>query len=432
MKCFLYPDIGRVDEALQLHMDGLEPKETVTITMTMVNDVSGLWSSKMTTEADVNGKLLIGDHGNNGKNIFTELIWGLRPADSQTSKPMPADDTQPITLHIDLESTISQRKEARTVTRLFKEDYVLEESIHAEEINGIFYYPQNKRKLPSIILLGGLDGIAPNQTAALLASHGYGVLSLDYLGQPNQQELLSEVPIEQVHQAVDWLKHHPKADKEKILIFGSSKGAELALLAASKNKDIKGVIAYSPSQYVFQGLDLKRKKSSWSEQEKEVPYVPFSYTIGDFLKIIKSRFSKVEIDFSNIYKRSIEKYEQKDNRAAEIPVERIGGPILFVSGDEDALWPSVQMTEQMLNRLQKHSFPFDIKHLTYKQAGHILVQPYLPSLPENGETASYGGTPMENAISGESAWKETLKFIKEHFPPARIPTESIPFQVSGR
>ncbi|ADU29624.1 acyl-CoA thioesterase/bile acid-CoA:amino acid N-acyltransferase family protein [Evansella cellulosilytica] len=424
MKCFLYPDIGRVDEPLQLHMDGLKPNETITLTLKMKYE-QVMWTSTTTTAADDNGKLSIGS-ADGKSNILSELLWKMHPQSKQQHKSLFNEDISQLTLHIDIEAEESQRKEARTITRMFKEDYVHEEQLPDElNINGTYFSPKNKSKLPSIIILG--DRYAPmrNDIAALLASHGYGALSLNYNGA--SQNKTTNVPVEPLNIAIEWLKEHRSTDQQKIILFGMSKGAELALLLASKNRSVRAVIAHSPASHVFQCEGNKNTRSFLLEKGHPLPYVPLT---NNLFSRIKGLFMKTngESESNSLYYKSLQRYENKGRFDAMIAAEKIRGPIMMISGKKDAFWPSTYMAEKIQQRLKENQFPYDVKHICYENAGHFLTLPYTPYF--NLQNKKGGGISTENAIAGEEAWLETLSFLKKHFPPAKIPTESFTLQLT--
>lgn len=62
----------------------------------------------------------------------------------------------------------------------------------------------------------------------------------------------------------------------------------------------------------------------------------------------------------------------RDARAvqrAAIPVERIAGPIYFVSASRDEVWPSREMADAMMRRLQEKGFTHPAEHLVV-EGGH--------------------------------------------------------------
>jgi dienelactone hydrolase len=75
---------------------------------------------------------------------------------------------------------------------------------------------------------------------------------------------------------VAWLRAQPAVDSKRIAIFGGSKGAELALLAASRNPAIRAVVAIAPSSVIYQSITGgKQESSSWTAGGKELPYAHY-------------------------------------------------------------------------------------------------------------------------------------------------------------
>src|ERR1700676_1992353 len=64
---------------------------------------------------------------------------------------------------------------------------------------------------------------------------------------------------------------------------------------------------------------------------------------------------------------------------ASIPVEKTNGPVLLISAQDDALWPSTHFCELVMGRLDTYKFPYAYQHLNYKGAGHMINYPYLPT-----------------------------------------------------
>jgi dienelactone hydrolase len=105
--------------------------------------------------------------------------------------------------------------------------------------------------------------------------------------------------------------------------------------------------------------------------------------------------------------------------ACGIPVERIGGPVLLISGEDDALWPSALMGEMALERLRRAAHPYPDAHLRYPGAGHLIGYPYLPTTvsvrrhPALGRALAYGGTPVGAAGATADAWPRVLAFLRD-------------------
>ncbi|WP_218197339.1 acyl-CoA thioester hydrolase/BAAT C-terminal domain-containing protein, partial [Pseudomonas sp. 2995-1] len=132
--------------------------------------------------------------------------------------------------------------------------------------------------------------------------------------------------------AVDWIKEREFTNNKHIVVYGISKGAELALLAASKNSNIKGVVAMAPTSHVLEGYGTKKQSSSWSQNGQELPFVPSSTGVK---RLMKSLFNSKDKYCNKDMVQAIEKYEKKGKTEALIKVENIKGPILLLSGDHD-------------------------------------------------------------------------------------------------
>ena len=104
--------------------------------------------------------------------------------------------------------------------------------------------------------------------------------------------------------------------------------------------------------------------------------------------------------------------------AAEIPVERTRGPILLVSGDSDAMWPSTPMAEIAERRAARYGVAHDVQHLRYPGAGHVCggapgtpVQTQV-RLPLDGGFYALGGSRAANAAARAHSWPRVLAFLK--------------------
>lgn len=119
--------------------------------------------------------------------------------------------------------------------------------------------------------------------------------------------------------------------------------------------------------------------------------------------------------------RSLEDREAEERAA--IPVERINGPVLLISGREDAMWPSTLMAERVVERLAAHDHPHRFEHLAYPGAGHVIFLPYLPTTttsaihPVEGRLYAYGGNPRDTARASADSWPRVVTFLGESVRP---------------
>jgi dienelactone hydrolase len=206
-----------------------------------------------------------------------------------------------------------------------------------------------------------------------------------------------------IKKAIDWMRVRETIDRNRLAIIGSSKGGELALILATYFSELKAVVAYVPSHVAWQGIG--GAGSSWTYLGEPIPYVPYK-------SMPSSREGTQPISFMPFYLASL---DHKDAVArATIPVERIKGPVLLISGKDDQLWPSFLMAEMIVARLKEHQHPFRFENLAYDLAGHSIGNTYSPTTNSTGNSRiNLGGQPSGNARAQADSWPRVLKFLQE-------------------
>lgn len=220
---------------------------------------------------------------------------------------------------------------------------------------------------PLVVGLGGSEGGNTwtrsrwKKTRDQFLEKGYAFLAIGYFGSKGTPNSLDRISIESVHQAIDDAAQNSKVDKSRIAVIGGSKGAELALLMASHYNDIKCVMALVPSHCVFPALTLSASTSSWMYQGEEVPYVPMPWAAvpAAIKRDLRSAFSIMLED-----KAAVEK--------ALIHVENINGPIFLLSAKRDEMWPSTEMSDEVIKRLKQKGFSHPYLHVAI-EGGHTDV-----------------------------------------------------------
>ena len=264
-----------------------------------------------------------------------------------------------------------------------------------------WYPPASGRRGPAILVLGGSEGGegGGKRLGEALNRQGYGVLALAYFRAEGLPQQLQEVPLEYFGKAVRWLQAQPLADAERIGLYGISKGGEAALLVASREPAIRAVVAVVPSSMVWQGINSANYadvRSSFSLGGRPVPYLAYD-TGAPFTSVL------------DLYERSL-KFAGAHPEAA-IPVEKINGPVLLLSGKSDTLWPSSAMAEQVIARLDAHGFKHAHWHIAYPDAGHGAMSPAAGPV-NNTAYANMGGTEAGNGFARSDSWARIAAFFK--------------------
>lgn len=215
-----------------------------------------------------------------------------------------------------------------------------------------------------IVGLGGSEGGNPwasqywkAQRDRFLAQ-GYAVLALGYFGTKESPAKLDRISIDAIHAAITQAASNPLINSRCVALIGGSKGAELALSMASLYSDYDAVVAIVPGSAVFPALTMTMDTSSWSHQGRELTYVPF--TPDAYPALIKR-------DLRGAFEKLMENTQAME--AASIPVEKINGPVLFISATKDEMWPSSEMSVQMMDRLKTKKFGFANQHVAI-EGGH--------------------------------------------------------------
>ena len=108
-------------------------------------------------------------------------------------------------------------------------------------------------------------------------------------------------------------------------------GSELALLAGATFPNIKAVVAYSPSNASWGTLAGGPQKAAWTIDGNPVPFVPNPpRELLSCIKEMSSRLSPLLQGLFLSYSHAVQR--------AEIPVEKINGGILLISGKDDRVW----------------------------------------------------------------------------------------------
>jgi hypothetical protein len=278
--------------------------------------------------------------------------------------------------------------------------------IAREGLFGNFYPALGDGPHPAVLLLGGSEGglgSATHHTALVLQQEGFAVFQLAYFGAPGQSDALEAVPLELFDRGLDWLKAQPGVDPSRVAVMGASKGAEAALLVASRRPDLAAVVAGMPSSVVWNGVDWasggQSKRSSWSAGGKELATMPFG--VWDQADGIIS-----------VYRPVADPARAAEANRAAIPIERARARVLLVCGEAETMWPACPMSRQVAARAAARSGP-PVTVLAYKDAGHFVFGPPIPQgnpfYPRLGE---YGGSPDGNAAARADSWPKVIAFLK--------------------
>lgn len=267
-------------------------------------------------------------------------------------------------------------------------------------IFGEMHYAAGAQRKTTVIMLNGSDGGIPSaRDANDLVQSGYTVLSLAYFkdwnGRPNgAPNALREIPLEYFYRAIDWLKAQPQVDPRKVVLMGQSRGAELALLLGSRRRDIAGVVAFSPSSYVWHAVGVAGVPA-WTSDGKPVPY---RASADDATLSPYDLFAKAPPMI-----------------AARIPVENIKGKVLLLSSKTDGVWPASIYADEISTALRKRGRR--VRNVQFDDASHLLMGtgPGITrfEIPGTTMTFDFGGSPEGNKHARAEAWALAKQYLAD-------------------
>jgi len=296
---------------------------------------------------------------------------------------------------------------------LFKTADIKSQRITGEFVGELFYSDQPDRKT-IVWFAGSGGGLGINSlVCAPLASHGFNVLSVPFFGEKGLPAQLSRIPLEYFEKVFHWLSNNPITAGKDIQILGMSKGAELALILASRYPLITRVAVWAPHAYSFQGIAYKNE-SSWTYAGKDLPFIRLKnrWVFGNVL----DGFIKNEpFEFASVYKKGITVAKNKE--AARIKVEEAQADLLLFTSKDCGMWNTHDGSVEIIETLRKCTYLHHYDLIVYEDAGEPYLVPYVfPAGMNSVKMAprlvlAMGGTLEGNAHARVDAWEKAIEFF---------------------
>ena len=345
------------DAPMTLRATGLEAREAVELRARAVDARDRVWRARARVRADGRGRVRY-----DGNRLLTALDAG--EGSDGLFEPGP-----------EMEVALSLRRDGGSgprATAVREWMRAKSRSLERHRFTGVLY-GERLRGAPVLLLGGSEGGISMRDVAMLLAARGHPALAIAYFGEEGQPQRLERVPVEPVWRAAE---HLIDETGRKPVVLGVSRGAELALLAASMSPDaFAGVVAYAPSSVVNPAPDAR--SPAWTAGGRPVPFV--RRALGD-------------------------PAPAGSEARAIIRVERIRGPVMLVTGGDDGLIPASAYGLAITHRRDGRTTELD-----FPDAGHAITA-VVPNLPVD-PPAEFGGTREADARARQEAWTEVLELL---------------------
>ncbi|MCV2362515.1 hypothetical protein LNV23_03515 [Paucibacter sp. DJ1R-11] len=226
------------------------------------------------------------------------------------------------------------------------------------------YLPKTSGKVPVVIGFGGSDpswGFA-DANGAMMATRGIAVIGLVYFKtEPGLPPSLDQIPMEYFISALDYAETVPELDASRMGVVSGSRGSEAGFLLAILDARIKSVAITTPSKVAWAGMTSPR--SAWTYQGQDIPALNLPEMPGS------TQIQRFEAALA----------ETEKVKAATFAFEKIRGPILLISAENDQIWPGTAMSRDILDYLKTHGFAYSAVHKSYP-TGHAFSQATAPEI----------------------------------------------------
>ncbi|MFD0631125.1 acyl-CoA thioesterase/BAAT N-terminal domain-containing protein [Catenulispora yoronensis] len=367
---------GLAYEPVHITVLGGAPGSTVTVRATAVDDRGVHWSSQADFRADAAGTVDLAAQapvrGSYGGVDAMGLFWSMDPPAGDPSEKFPTTG-----FSVDVTATDQGATTTQSVKRVFQApgETVQELTVAHDGFEGHLFLPPGLVKpTPALIMIGGSEGGESTYGAAMLmAAKGIPALSVGYFAVTGTPQNLQSIPLEYFVKAATWLEQQPLIDKRHVLLFGVSRGSEAALLTAQYYPDlVHGAVLIAPSAEVWGGLP--DSDVAWTRAGD--PVAP---------------------------------------PGADIPVDKVDGPVQAFAGTDDKLWTAPAWARQIDDELNRAGVAHPHAAHVYQDAGHMVgAIPYLPLLTTytlSGRTFQLGGTRQANAAAQAQTWKAVFDLM---------------------
>ncbi|HYL60065.1 MAG TPA: acyl-CoA thioester hydrolase/BAAT C-terminal domain-containing protein [Candidatus Acidoferrales bacterium] len=415
MRIVANPTDALYDDPISLQLDGFPRAAKVTVRASALDDLQHRWDSHAEFVVDSNGALNLAlaapAGGSYGTADATGLLWSMTlDAAIKERSPFVKTSTAPTVVRLTAELDGKSVANAE-VTRRFTAPGIVQSPVTADGLVATMFHHQDGPR-PGVILVGGSGGGLAVDQPALLASHGYAVMSLAYFAMPGVPRDLMEIPLEYFGKAIAHMRQHPGVVGDQLAVLGASRGGELVLLLGATYPEIKAIVAYVPSGIVWPGIGAagERQRSAWTLNGKPVPCIQPTTAGLDV-------WNKSPVALTPWFLECL-KNRESAQRAA-IAVEKINGPVLMFSGTDDQMWPSLNLADIAMQRLIAQKFPHPHEHVSYAGAGHFIRFPYTPVISEIFHPVvktpmALGGAPEANHVANLDSWRRCLNFLATH------------------
>lgn len=433
------PAEALLDVPRDIVVTGAAPGALVTVRATTERP-GGPWSAQATFLADATGTVRLDREppafGDYGRVDAMALLTSQRPLPGSPERLVAGDVSAPVVT--ELEAWDESAAEDRTSARLVQQQ--IGPGVRRVEVRapghpasgdgssstegttqpvGTLFVPAGPGPHPTVVVLSGSGGGVQEQRGALYASRGIQAFALGYFRVPGRSDFITRTPLEYFESALRWVHRELDPRSGVVVVSGQSRGGELALLLGATYPElVGGVVAYVPGAHVHGAQGAADPAEGWDSPTWTLGGEPLDHLWDHNPGVTWQPWTggPPPDRYRDVYLDGLR--DRTFAATSRIPVEQIVGPVLCVSGMDDALWPSSLYSRQVVAALRAAGHPHETLHLDYPDAGHSIALPHLPVAqgpsyhPVSGVEISSGGTPAGGAFADADSFARVCAFVE--------------------
>uniref|UniRef100_A0A8C9Y2P0 Uncharacterized protein n=1 Tax=Sander lucioperca TaxID=283035 RepID=A0A8C9Y2P0_SANLU len=393
----VFPSRALVDENFKVVVENLPPGSPVTLHSLHQCEDKHYWEAYGHYISNHRGTVSVTDDLSFGGTYTGKeamgLLWSMRPVPGSREglRLRKRNVCSPLLVNISVyrghvvEGFREQAPLASSLTeRWYMAPGVQRIEIREKGVRGTLFLPPGPGPFPGLLDIWGGGGGLVEYRSALLGSHGYASLALEYFA-PGELKS-SDLEFNYFETAFNIVKDHPQVMPDKVGIFGLSLGAILTLLLAAESSIIK--------------------------------------VIGLMGRIICDgrRSPKIRLDENNYEIWRDMGLPIPDDLADKIDVGRINCPVMVVNSHDDQNWATVESSEDMAQMMRAAGNLHLLTRLYYPDAGHLIEPPYTPHFratkfvkdKKEKVILLWGGQTKPHSDAQEDSWKKILAFLEQN------------------
>ncbi|XP_040004924.1 peroxisomal succinyl-coenzyme A thioesterase-like [Xiphias gladius] len=400
-----------VDEKFKVLVENLPPGSPVTIRSLHHSEDRDYWEAYGHFISDHRGTVSVSEDLSFGGTYAGRepmgLLWSMRPVPGSRKglRLRKMNVCTPMLINISVysghEGFREQAPLASVLTeRWYKAPGVQRIEIRQKGVRGTLFIPPGPGPFPGLLDMWGGGGGLLEYRSALLASRGYAALALEYFAPGELQS--AELEFNYFEKAFNIVKDHPQVMPDRVGIFGLSLGSIVAMYLAAESTLIKPrcCVCVSCSNSYMRGKSLSGVQNEIAKNSDKLRVDENNHQIWRDMGLAVIR------DPSN-----------------KVDVGEINCPILLVNGNDDQNWPTLEVAEDIAQRMRAAGKEHLLTRLAYPNTGHLIEPPFSPHFRATNFIVNstrekvillWGGQTKPHSDAQEDSWKKILSFLQQH------------------